>query len=59
MEEKTETTLEPCFFYNDFQELVTEWQKSEVDCSIWEYLGMPEFVFRDWLTRNRAGVFDT
>jgi hypothetical protein len=44
--------------YNDFQELVTEWQASEQERALWEYLGMPEHVFKQWVAKCRAGVFD-
>lgn len=45
--------------YNDIKELVTEWQSSGLDCSIWEYLELPEHVFKAWLVKCRDGVFDT
>ncbi len=59
MEQQEQTQQEQSkFLYNDINELVAEWQGSEQDCSLWEYLGMPEHVFKQWLAKCRAGVFD-
>jgi hypothetical protein len=44
--------------YGNIKELVSEWQASKDDRSLWDYLGMPEYALKDWLKRCRDGVND-
>lgn len=46
------------FFYESFQELVDEWQNSELEVSLWEYLGISGSAFGEWKKKMRKGVFD-
>ncbi len=46
------------FLYGSLNELIGEWQDSDKDCSLWEYLDMPEQVFKSWISKCKRGVFD-
>ena len=46
------------FLYNNINELVSEWQLSQKECSLWEYLGISESAFKVWMSKCRAGVFE-
>ena len=46
------------FLYNNINELVSEWQLSQKECSLWEYLGISESAFKAWMSKCRAGVFE-
>lgn len=49
---------QPQFFYKNMNELVAEWQESNKDCSLWEYIGISEPMFRTWIAKCKRGVFE-
>jgi hypothetical protein len=45
--------------YTHIRELINEWQSSKDEGPFWDYLGIPEYVFKEWLEKCRTGVYDT
>jgi hypothetical protein len=45
------------FFYENMQELVADWQAG-TEMAIWEFLGISESAFKNWIQRIRDGVID-
>lgn len=59
--EVTQDTTEaqtPRVNYESMKELVNEWQATKDERAIWEYLGMPEYVFKEWFKKCRDGIND-
>lgn len=48
----------PRVIYDTMKELVGEWQATKDERAIWDYLGMPEYVFKEWFKKCRDGVND-
>jgi hypothetical protein len=54
--ETTETSSK--VVYENFRELVAEWQSSGTESSLWEYLEISENMFKEWIERCQRGIFD-
>lgn len=52
------TTSTSKVVYEDFRELVAEWQSSGTESSLWEYLGITENMFKEWIEKCQRGIFD-
>lgn len=44
--------------YESMKELVAEWQAAQDERAMWEYLDMPEYVFKDWMKKCQQGKID-
>ena len=40
------------------RELINEWQSSNDERALWQYLGLSEDVFNTWLQRCKSGCYD-
>jgi hypothetical protein len=58
MEQEQAQQKQPKFFYNNIKELVAEWQNSDKECSLWEYLEISEVMFKTWISNCKSGVFE-